>query len=229
MRIAGLQEASLIDYPGKICCIVFTQGCNFRCPYCHNPDLVEPSRYGELMSEEDFFDFLKRREGKLDAVSVTGGEPTMQPDLADFLKRVKKRGFAVKLDSNGTDPATLKRLLEQSLVDYMAMDVKAPLEDYERVVRMPVDAKKLRESINTIKTLSPDYEFRTTWARELLKPEDIVKIAKEIRGAKGYFLQNFVPSKTLDPEAENYTTFSEKDFEKIKSELEALVEKLGVR
>lgn len=181
------------------------------------------------MSDEDFFDFLKRREGKLDAVSITGGEPTLQPDLEDFLKRVKKKGFAVKLDSNGTDPKTLKSLLKQGLVDYMAMDVKAPLEDYERIVRMPVDAKKLRESINIIKTLAPEYEFRTTWARELLKPEDILEIANEIKGAKNYFLQNFVDSKTLDLAAETYITFTEEEFEKIKPELESLVGKLGVR
>ena len=229
MRIGGLQEASLIDYPGKICCIIFTRGCNFRCPYCHNPELVESSRYGELLNEDDFFSFLKRREGKLDAVSVTGGEPTLQPDLTDFLKRVKKKGFAVKLDSNGSDPEKLKELLEQGLVDYAAMDVKAPLEAYERVVKAPVNAKTIRESIQIIKNIAPDYEFRTTWVRELLKPEDILEIAKEIKGAKNYFLQNFVSSKTLSTEAESYTTFSEEDLEKIRPKLEKLVEKLNVR
>lgn len=133
MQIGGLQKFSLLDYPGKISAVVFTQGCNFRCPYCHNPELVDPARYQECLPEEEIFSFLETRRGKLEAVTVTGGEPTLQKSLAPFLRRIKDMGFLVKLDTNGSRPDVLEELLRQKLIDYIAMDIKAPLEKYEAV------------------------------------------------------------------------------------------------
>ncbi|HEC86320.1 MAG TPA: anaerobic ribonucleoside-triphosphate reductase activating protein, partial [Thermoplasmatales archaeon] len=139
MIIGGFQRFSLIDYPGKICAIIFTQGCNFRCPYCHNPELVNPKLFQEPIDENDIFRFLEMRKGKLDAVEITGGEPTLQPDLIEFMRKIKAMGFLIKLDTNGTNPEVVEKIIKNKLVDYIAMDVKAPLEKYEKVVRAKVD------------------------------------------------------------------------------------------
>ncbi|OQX50761.1 MAG: anaerobic ribonucleoside-triphosphate reductase activating protein [Candidatus Cloacimonas sp. 4484_209] len=133
MKIGGFQKVSLIDYPGKICAIVFTRGCNFRCPYCHNPELVLPENYSPLIPEEEIFSFLEKRRGKLDAVEITGGEPTLQEDLTEFIRKIKEMGFLVKLDTNGSFPSVLEKVIYSGLVDYIAMDVKAPLEKYRQV------------------------------------------------------------------------------------------------
>ena len=137
MRIGGLQKSSLIDYPGKICAIVFTIGCNFRCPYCHNPELVDET--AEELSQDEFFAFLEKRIGKLDAVTITGGEPTLHNDLVPFIIKIKELGFLVKLDSNGTHPDVLAQLISEKSVDYIAMDIKAPLQKYTQTVARPVD------------------------------------------------------------------------------------------
>jgi len=139
MIIGGLQRFSLIDYPGKISAILFTRGCNFRCPYCHNPELVDPQRYAEPWQEEEYWAFLQSRTQKLDAVVVTGGEPTLQEDLEPFLEKIRKMGFLIKLDTNGSNPDVLKDLLSANLVDYIAMDIKAPLEKYSEVAKVPID------------------------------------------------------------------------------------------
>jgi pyruvate formate lyase activating enzyme len=194
MQINGFQKLTLLDFPGKVACIVFTPGCNFRCPFCHNASLVTHID-GERIEEEEILSYLKKRQGLLDGVVVTGGEPTLQGDLADFLGKAKALGYAVKLDTNGTSPEKLKTLVEKGLVDYVAMDIKNTAAKY------PVTAGcgsavlgKVEESIDFLLADTVDYEFRTTVTAELHTPQDIGDIAKRIKGAKRYFLQNFIDS-----------------------------------
>ena len=227
MRIGGLQKCSLIDYPGKICAIVFTVGCNFRCPYCHNPELVDET--ADPMSEADVFAFLERRRNLLDAVTITGGEPTMHGDLLQFMQKLKAMGYLVKLDSNGTNPEVLKTALEQKLVDYIAMDIKSPLESYEKIVARPIDIEKIKESIELIMKSGFDYEFRTTVVKSLLSLEDIHGIGEAIRGAERYFLQKFIPTKTLNPAFLRKTTFSDEEFEHMRSTMQKYVKECMIR
>ena len=223
MKIGGLQKFSMIDYPDKVACIVFTQGCNFRCPYCHNPELVKPEMFGESLNEDEFFDFLKERIGKLDAVSITGGEPTLQYDLIEFIKKIRDLGFLIKLDTNGTNPDMLKEIIDQKLVSYLAMDIKAPFSKYEEITKMPVNIEKIKQSVEMIKSSGIEYEFRTTLVKNLLSPEDIVQIGRDIAGAKQYFLQKFVSTKTVDEKVLNEETYSEEELENLKEQLKPFV------
>lgn len=225
MKIGGLQKFSMIDYPDKISCIIFTQGCNFRCPYCHNPELVKPEMFGESLNEEEFFDFLKERTGKLDAVSITGGEPTLQYDLIEFIKKIRDLGFLIKLDTNGTNPEMLKEIIDQKLVNYLAMDIKAPFEKYEEITRMPVNIEKIKQSVEMIKNSGLEYEFRTTLVKKLLSPDDIEQIGRDIAGAKQYFLQKFVSTKTVDEKVLNEETYNEEELENLKERLKPFVAK----
>ncbi len=229
-KIGGLQRFTLIDYPGKVACIVFTQGCNFRCPYCYNVELVLPERYGVLIPQEEVFSFLMERIGKLDGVVITGGEPTLQKKgLEGFVERVKALGFSVKLDTNGAFPDVVKSLLDKGLVDYIAMDVKAPLKKYDQVVRAKVDTKRIEESIGLIMDSGVDYEFRTTVVKNQLSRDDLIQIGILVKGAKRYYLQRFIPGKTLDPEFTNKTTYTEREFEDIAKELKKYVKECYVR
>ena len=230
MIIGGFQKFSLIDYPGKICAIIFTQGCNFRCPYCHNPELVNPKLFQEPIDADDIFRFLEKRKGKLDAVEITGGEPTLQPDLIEFMRKIKAMGFLIKLDTNGTNPEVVEKIIKNKLVDYIAMDVKAPLEKYEKVVRAKVDKQKIKEAISLIMNSHIDYEFRTTVTKSILTKEDIIDIAKTIKGSKLYVLQKFIHSKILDPSlAKRAKTFSDAELEAIRSEAEKYVKECVIR
>ena len=159
MKIGGLQRISLIDYPGKICAIVFTQGCNFRCPYCHNPELVDPRQYGPAVKEEDVLSFLEKRKGKLEAVAVTGGEPMIQKNLDRFLEKVKGMGYLIKVDTNGSKPEVLEKVIRRRLVDYLAMDIKGPLERYAQIASVKVDTSKISRSIELITSSEIDHEF----------------------------------------------------------------------
>ncbi len=227
MRLGGLQPCSLIDYPGYVTAIVFTIGCNFRCPYCHNPELVEGG-VSEI-PESEFFTFLKTRQGKLDAVTVTGGEPTEHSDLLEFLSQIKQLGFKVKLDSNGTRPEVIKQAQEQRLVDYLAMDIKAPLFRYESVTARPVDIEAIKESISLLKSGGVTYEFRTTVVKSLLSPIDLEQIGEDIAGAKQYFLQKFVPTKLLNPAFLRKATYTDVEFQQLQKMLSQYVEYCGVR
>ena len=229
MKIGGLQKFSMIDYPDKIACIVFTQGCNFRCPYCHNPELVKPEMFGENLNEEEFFDFLNERKGKLDAVVITGGEPTIQYDLIEFIKKIRDLGFLIKLDTNGTNPEMLKEIIDQKLVNYIAMDIKAPIHKYESVSGAKIDSKKIKQSIKLIKESGIDYEFRTTVVKNMLSPDDLEQIGKEIQGAEKYFLQKFVGSKTVDEKMLGETTYSEDEFKELEKQLNKFVAKCLLR
>lgn len=227
MKIGGLQYCSLIDYPGKISAIVFTVGCNFRCPYCHNPELVDET--ADEVPEAKIFDFLTRRRNLLDAVTVTGGEPTMHDDLPDFIRKIKEMGFLVKLDSNGTNPEMLEHVINEKLVDYVAMDIKAPLRSYEKTVGRPVNRASIEKSIALLLKNSVPYEFRTTVVKSLLSKDDLREIGESIRGAKTYNLQKFVPTKTLNPAFIRKTTYSDDEFRDMQQMMGEFVDECSVR
>ena len=229
MLIGGFQKFSLIDYPGKICAIVFTQGCNFRCPYCYNPELVDPQKFTPSFPEKDVFSFLKKRKGQLDAVEITGGEPTLQKDLLAFLEKIKAMGFLVKLDSNGSSPDIIQEIVQRGAVDYLAMDIKAPLERYQEITRSQVNPNDIQRTIKIIMNSDLDYEFRTTIVKSQLSPKDLLKIAQLIKGAKTYVLQKFVPSKTLDPSFKKETSYSDEELKVIKKKIEPYVGKCLIR
>ena len=229
MKIGGLQKVSLIDYPGEISSIIFLQGCNFKCPYCHNPELVDSKLFGPCLQEKDVLEFLKTRIGKIDAVTITGGEPTIQNDLIPFIKRIKKMGFAVKLDSNGSRPEVIQKLLSEKLLDFIAMDIKAPLTKYEKIVRVPLKTDSIKESIKIILKAKIPHEFRTTVVQSLVTESDILKIAKLISGARRYTLQKFVPAKTLDKKYLKEKPFSDDELEKIRKRLEKEIPIVKVR
>ena len=194
MIIKGLQKTTLLDFPGRVACTVFTGGCNFRCPFCHNASLVLSHTEMPDVSEEEFFDFLSKRRGILDGVCVTGGEPLLQKDIIPFLTRIHELGFKVKLDTNGSFPKKLREIVELSLVDYIAMDIKNCREKYEVTSGAPALTEKALESISYIMSCGVPYEFRTTVVKELHTPEDILNIAQSIEGAERYFLQMFEDS-----------------------------------
>lgn len=210
MNIRGFQKNSLIDYPGEICSIIFTQGCNFRCPYCHNPELVEPASAPQFIPPEEIIDHICRRRSIIPAVTITGGEPTLQHDLVDFIAQIKEIGVKVKLDSNGTNPRVLKQLIDRKLVDYLAMDIKAPIDRYQDVTNRTVINALILESIKLIMNSGVEYEFRTTIIRPLLSTDDFHGIGRMIKGAKRYALQQFHKTKTLrlDNERESDLQYS---------------------
>ncbi len=229
MRIGGFQRFSMIDYPGHACAIIFTQGCNFRCPFCHNPELVDPAKFGELIPEQEVFDFLATRKGKLDAVVVTGGEPTVQSGLLPFMGKIKAMGFLIKLDSNGSNPQVLEQAMANKLVDYFAMDIKAPLEKYSVATNSKVALENIQKSVNLIMRSGLPYEFRTTVVQSQLAEEDFHAIGKIIKGARLYVLQKFVPGKVLNPCFASETTYPNAEFEKIKRLMEEYCKQCLVR
>jgi len=199
MRIGGLQKISAIDYPGRVGCVVFTVGCNFHCPYCHNPDLVRP-KGPDFMSEAEFFDFLSGRTQFLEGVSITGGEPCLQPGLADFCEKIKGMGFLVKLDTNGSLPDVIAGLIEKRLVDYIAMDVKTAPERYEPLAGPALSPHTLVQSIDLIKNSGLGCEFRTTCVRPFVDEAAVRRIADLVAGAPLYVLQHCGKERMLDPE-----------------------------
>ncbi len=218
MKIGGFQKFSLLDYPGKLSAIIFTHGCNFRCPYCHNPELLKGTDADDLTSES-ILEFLKTRLDKLDAVTISGGEPTIHPDLPDFISAIKELGFLIKLDTNGTNPQMLTSLMEQKLIDYIAMDVKAPLDKYQTVTIRPVDTDKISQSVQLIQGGDVNYEFRTTLVTGLLNEADVAAIQKDFHLEANYFIQNFVNSKTVDTSYANAIPFSDERICRIKNTL----------
>lgn len=203
MKIGGLQKVTLVDYPGRIACTVFLSGCNFRCPFCYSKELVLPEEIKQHpeISAGYFFDFLKEKKGLVDAVVLCGGEPTVYgSELVDFCRKIKEAGFLIKLDTNGSNPETVKILVKENLIDYIAMDIKGPLDKYRVFAGADVDVEKIKESVSFIKNCGVDYEFRSTIVPGLHSDEDIIKMAGEISPAKKYFLQNFRGEKeTIDP------------------------------
>lgn len=192
MKIGGLIKFTLIDFPGRPAAVIFTQGCNFRCRYCHNPELVYPHLLQTSMPEEDLMAFLRRRQGTLEGVVVTGGEPTLQPDLLRFLADIKAMGYFVKLDTNGTRPEVIKEAISKKLVDYIAMDLKAPLDKYSLITQVEFEPATLQQSMDIIRQSGLGYEFRTTYDQEVLTDEDIKAISDSIQG-QHYRVQECLP------------------------------------
>lgn len=191
MQIYGLQKLTLLDYPQKTACTVFTGGCNLRCPFCHNGNLATEA-YDTFISEDEFFSFLKKRSGLLDGVCITGGEPTLNPDLKDFIKKIKSLGYLVKLDTNGTNPSALSELIQNNLIDYVAMDIKNSKSAYPETAGVKdLNLKVIEESVEILKSSHIDYEFRTTVVSEFHNEKNFTEIGKWLEGAKKYFLQNF--------------------------------------
>lgn len=226
--INGLQRTSFIDYPGKIVSTVFFGNCNFRCPYCHNSDLVFNQDLPQI-DESVLIGHLENRRGKLDGICITGGEPTLHADLPELIRHVKERGFLVKLDSNGTNPKMLEELLSDGLVDYIAMDIKAPEERYSEIVRANVNIGLIQRSIDLIREMAPDYEFRTTIVKELLSEGDLIAIGEWIDGSKRYALQQFKPHKPLDPECMKCHGYSKEEMEAFAERLRPYFEEVLVR
>lgn len=230
MILGGFQKLTLLDYPGKIATTVFTVGCSFRCPFCHNPELVDLRLTHNEESEKAFFEFLQKRKGKLEGVCITGGEPTIQPDILDFIKKIKKMGFLVKLDSNGTRPDVLKKIIDQKLVDYIAMDIKSSLEKYAEATGSKVDIDRIRLSVNLIRNSKIPYEFRTTVVPGLHAEKDFIEIAKWINGAEAYYLQEYrEEQKILDQNLKKKTKGQKIDLDKIKKKIEKNFRKIEIR
>ena len=197
MKLHGLQKMTLLDFPGHVACTVFLGGCDFRCPFCHNFELVDGTAPA-VMEDTGFFAFLEKRRGLLDGVAVTGGEPCLHPDLPDLLRRIRAMGFGVKLDTNGAHPDRLARILDEGLADYVAMDIKNSPARYAATCGLPsLDLGPVRESVRLLMTGAADYEFRTTVVDELHVEADFAAIGAWIRGAKRYFLQPFTDRDTV--------------------------------
>ena len=197
MKIGGLQKFSLLDYPGELSAIIFTQGCNFRCPYCHNPELVDPVRYSPLLDTEWVLRFLYKRHKKLSAVVVTGGEPTLQEDLIPFLKLIKAMRYKIKLDTNGSHPDVLQEIGNLGLVDYWAMDIKAPIKLYKVITRADLESGIIEKSMDIIRQSGIDYEFRTTYFDLLLTCSDLASMQELLKPGDRFIIQQCRYENTL--------------------------------
>lgn len=233
MKIGGLQPVTLLDYPEKVAATIFTSGCNMRCPFCYNSNLVLPEliEKSHLMTEEEVIDFLKRRKKYLDGVCVTGGEPLIQPDIVNFCQQLKKIGYSVKIDTNGLMPEVLKKLIEKKLVDYIAMDIKGPIKVYEKFTGIKNEEflAKINLSIKIIKKSGLDYEFRSTLVKGLHKKNDVIKMAEMIKGAKKYFLQTFQRPSRLVQENLQGSGFTKKEMEQLTKSAGQFVKFCGFR
>lgn len=247
MIIGGLQKFSLLDYPGHLAAIIFTQGCNFRCHFCYNPMLVRPpdelsyasaptvkesgaEAKDHRQSLSDLFVFLAARVGKLEGVVITGGEPTIQPDLPDFIGRIRELGYKVKLDTNGTNPEMLLRMIEDKLVDYLAMDIKAAPARYSEVVGVRVDLEKVKKSVKIIMRSGLPYEFRTTLVPGLINKKDLEDMGELIRGARKWYLQHFKSDTELvDETFKGAAGFKQSELEELRRTAAAFVENCELR
>ena len=222
---------TLIDYPGKIAATVFTVGCNFCCPFCHNPELVDPKKTKKQprVGEAELFDFLATRQGLLEGVCITGGEPTLQADLPNFIRKIRDLGYLVKLDTNGSNPGMLEQVLADGLVDYVAMDIKAPLEKYKEVVGSSVALEEIQRSVELIQRWATDYEFRTTVLPSLHSAKDLLSIGRWLQGAKKYYLQQFQPSKCLDDNFLGEKPYKLDKLVKVCNSLKVFFDECGIR
>lgn len=233
MILSGIQKFTLIDFPGKIACVLFTGGCNYRCGFCHNPEFVLPEELAKLsksfIPEVAALNFLKQRRGMLEGVVISGGEPTIMPDLENFIVQVRNLGFAVKLDSNGNRPEILRSLIKKGLLNYIAMDFKTSLPEYQALVGKWADEAKLRESIKLLKEGKGEYEFRTTLIREVHTPEILKAMAVTLSGAKRLYLQTFRSGTVLDPTFKNFHSFTLDEMQEIAKLFSGSVEEVFIR
>lgn len=239
IRIGGLQKFTLIDYPGKIACSVFLIGCNFRCPFCYSSELVlsEKIKTQPTISQEDFFSFLKERKGLLEGVVILGGEPTIHPDLDKFLRRIKRLGYLVKLDTNGSNSKMIKSLVLKQLIDYVALDIKAPKEKYRKTIGREDEqlaekmVNEVEKTLKILKVAKIDFECRTTVTPTLLDEKDVLKIARWISPyCKKYFLQNFIKEKTtLNPDFQRLKPYAKEFLLQMREKIVPLFEICQVR
>jgi len=231
IEIGGLQKTTLIDYPGRLAATVFLINCNFRCPFCYSSELVLPEKIKKQprISQKEFFSFLRERKGLLEAITVCGGEPTLNKDLSSFIKKIKKLGYLVKLDTNGSNPKMLKSLIDKKLIDYVAMDIKAPRKKYEKVIGKGVNVDDIEKSIKILKQNKVNYEFRTTVVPSIHSQKDIIEIAKWLSPAKRYYLQNFRPEKTINPKFKKIKPYPPEFLLKIKKEISRFFEVCEIR
>jgi len=214
MKIGGLNKLTLLDYPNNVACIIFTKGCNFKCPYCHNSPLLESKE----ITKEEIFDYLNKRKGILDGVTITGGEPLIYKEIKEFIKKIKDLGYKVKLDTNGSNPKLLKELIDENLIDYIAMDIKNTYDKYDITSGVKVNTKNIKESIKIIENSKKEYEFRTTIVKELHTIKDIETILTYINKKSKYYIQNFIASSgVLKKELHGFT---EEELTKMRNKLQ---------
>jgi pyruvate formate lyase activating enzyme len=227
MRIKYIQKTSLIDYPGHLSATIFVGGCNFDCAYCYNTSLKKADEEKDIAPEE-ILDILDKRKHLIEGVVITGGEPTIQPSLADFLAKIRKNtSLKIKLDTNGSNPDVLLNLLSKNLLDYIAMDIKAPLENYEKITQEKIKAENILRSIEIIKNSHIKNEFRTTIWQEAFLPKDILEMLKLIKGSQSYYLQNYFNSQKNDNS--NFTPFSKEAIFPILEKAKTYVKKITLR
>ena len=232
MIIAGLLKTSLADWPKKICSTIFIAGCNFRCGFCHNPELVLPEDIEkvEAMSETEILTQIVERKRFIDGVCITGGEPLMSPEIVNLIRKIKDKGLPVKLDTNGSFPTLLKKLIDEKLIDYVAMDVKAPKDRYQQVTNSKINPELIEQSIKILKESNIDYEFRTTVVKDLLDAKDIQEIGKWLDGSEAYYLQQFVGTeKTLDPEFKDKDPYGADKLNTMLDSVKKNFKKTGIR
>lgn len=228
MNIGGFQKTSLLDYPDNISAIIWTIGCNFRCPFCYNKDIVL-GNVGTIPAEE-ILAFLKKRKGLLEGLVISGGEPLMQKDILEFVEKVKKIGYLIKIDTNGMYPEKLKELIDKKLIDYVAMDVKAPKNKYDKLSGVKIDITKIEKSIEIIRNSAPHYEFKTTFIPGLLTKEDIINIAKWLKGSKRFYLQQFKNDVNLvSSELQNVEPYSKEELIETLNDIKSYFENCDVR
>lgn len=231
MIFYGWQKESLIEWPGKICSVVFVGGCNFRCPFCHNPDLISSSPQLPSIKEEEILDYCLANKDLLDGLALTGGEPLLAPkeDLISFIKKIKKIGLLVAIETNGSNPDMISSLLKDGLVDYLAMDIKAPLgvEKYNEASGVKVNLSNIKKSIKIIIDSGVDYEFRTTVVPNILNETDILKISNQIKGASQYYLQQFRSENVFNPKLRGVKSYPQEWFDQVVRKIKGL--KVGVR
>ena len=229
LKLSGLQKLTLLDFPGTMACTVFTCGCNFRCPFCHNAPLVLPDSSGETLEESELIDFLKKRSGIIDGVVFTGGEPLLHSDILDLFKRIKELGYKIKLDTNGSFPATLEKAVNERLVDRVAMDIKSsPSEYFKAIGTDRVDFSKIEYSKSFLMTNGINYEFRTTVVKGIHTMENLIEAAKWIEGAKEYYLQQFKDSGNLLA-GKGLSEFSKAEMEKLADAIRPYVPAVALR
>jgi len=220
MVISGMQKLTLLDYPSKTACLLFTQGCNFRCPFCHNSELLDNCNKNELVNEDEIFKYLKKRQGILDGVCISGGEPLLQKDIEEFIQKIKDMGFQVKLDTNGSNPKALQNLIDKKLIDYIAMDIKDDFISYEKAAGIKkINIDNIKKSIEIVESSNIEYEFRTTIVKEIHDYNHLEKICEYIGPKAKYYIQNYRDCDTIL--SKGLTGFSE-------FEINEMLEKLKV-
>lgn len=231
LGIKGFTPTSLIDWPGKIAAVIFFPGCNFRCHYCYNPEFIKNPETIKDIDEKAIFDYLEKKKKWLDGVVFLGGEPTAHKNFYRALKKIKNLGLEIALHTNGTTPKILNNIIEEGLIEYIAMDIKAPLDEYEKVVNVKVDKNAISESVEIIQGSNPkiDYEFRTTVVPGLIDKDDIKKIGEWLSGSKRYYIQQFKSGKTLDPKFKNKKPYRIPELLNLKKVAEPYFKKVEVR